>query len=177
MGEKKRLKDFLGDTLYGNRATFIIRILLGGLFILSGSLKLFEPDTFARIIALYDILPDAFAAYAAILVPVLEVLLGLLLLMGYKLRAAALLLMVLVALFIVFITVNLVRGRSFDCGCFDTRRFGLNINETISPWLVIRNLIILAGLALVFRAEKHLASIEWYWEKKRLKNLEKTKYE
>jgi len=111
------------------------------------------------------------------MVPALELLVGLSLLIGCKVRASAFIAVLLMAVFIVFITVNVVRDRRFDCGCFNMRILGLDFTETVSPWLIVRNVIFLVGFALVFRARRHLLSLEHYIEKSRLKNLEKTKYE
>jgi len=169
--------NYTRDVIYGNNITCIIRIFLGGLFLLLGCAKLYDPESFSGVIARYDILPQIFIGYAAVTIPVMEVLIGLLLVFGYKVRAAAAVSILLMMLFIMFIGINIIRGRSFDCGCFDAKQFGLDINENISAWLILRDFIFLAGFALVFRAERHMFSLENYREKLRLKNLEQTKYQ
>ena len=171
-------KSLIRDAVYGgNGLTLVIRVILGGLFLLLGGVKLYDPGAFGNVIARYDILPQVFIGYAAIVVPVLEMLIGLFLVIGYKTRASAGLSILLMVAFILFIAVNLGRGRSFDCGCFDARQFGLDINESISGWLILRDLIFLGGFILLYRAERHLFSIENFREKMRLKNLEQTKYQ
>jgi hypothetical protein len=92
-------------------------------------------------------------------------------------RASAFIAMLLMSAFLVFISINVARGRRFDCGCFNVGILGLDFAETVSPWLALRNLIFIAGFALVFHARRHLFSIEYYIERSRLKHLEKTKYE
>jgi uncharacterized membrane protein YphA (DoxX/SURF4 family) len=169
--------NFIRDAVYGNSLTLVIRIILGGLFLLLGGAKLNDPGAFGIVIARYDILPQVIIGYAAIVVPVLEMLIGLLLVIGYKTRAAAGLSIFLMMLFILFIAVNLVRGKSFDCGCLNAGQFGLDINERISGWLILRDLIFLAGFILLYRAERHVFSLENFREKMRLKNLEQTKYQ
>jgi putative oxidoreductase len=177
MGGGKGLENFFRDVIYGNKITFVIRFCIGVLFLFSGTTKLYDPDSFARVIARYDVLPDVLIGYAAVVVPALEVLVGLLLVIGFKVRAASSLFMLLMAVFILFISVNVIRGRSFDCGCFNAGLLGLEAYENTSLWLIIRDCIFLAACAVVFRADRHLCSIDNYREKIRLKHLEKTKYQ
>jgi uncharacterized membrane protein YphA (DoxX/SURF4 family) len=177
MSGESGIRRAISSTLYGNKLTVVIRILLGAMLVFSGSLKIIDPEAFGKVIARYDILPEILIAYAAVMVPALELLVGLSLLIGCKVRASALISVLLMAAFIVFMAVNVVRDRRFDCGCFNMRMFGLDFTETVSPWLIVRNVIFLVGFALVFRARRHLLSLEHYIEKSRLKNLEKTKYE
>ncbi len=171
------LRNLIRDTVYGNGLTFAIRVFLGGLLLLLGCSKLYDPSAFGDVIARYDILPQAFIGYAAIVIPVLETVVGLFLVIGYKTRASAGLSIILMIFFILFIGVNLARGRSFDCGCLDASQFGLDIHETISGWLIVRDLFFLAGFSLLFKAERHIISLEDYGEKERLRHLEHSKYE
>jgi uncharacterized membrane protein YphA (DoxX/SURF4 family) len=177
MSVESGVKRAINSTLYGNRLTTLIRILLGAMLVFSGSLKIVDPEAFGRVIARYGIIPDILVAYAALLVPAIEVLVGLFLLVGCKVRASAFIAMLLMSAFLVFISINVARGRRFDCGCFNVGILGLDFAETVSPWLALRNLIFIAGFALVFHARRHLFSIEYYIERSRLKHLEKTKYE
>jgi uncharacterized membrane protein YphA (DoxX/SURF4 family) len=146
------------------------------MLLFTGCVKLLDPESFGGLIAGYDILPSVLVPYAAVWVPVFEAVIGVLLVIGYKIRASAMTAIFLMALFIVFVSVNLIRGRSFDCGCFGLSRIGLGIQEEISAWVVIRDLFFLAAFALVFSAERHLFSLENYREKMRLKNLEQSRY-
>jgi putative oxidoreductase len=171
------LKKGINSTLYGNRLTSAIRIAMGLLLVVSGALKLPDPGQFAQVIMRYDIVPADLAPYAAVLVPALETLLGLLLVIGYRVRAAALIAAAMMLAFGAFIAANVARGRSFDCGCFELGRLGIEFGETVSVGLVARDLLLAAGFALVACAQRHLYSLEYLVERIRLKNLEKTKYE
>jgi uncharacterized membrane protein YphA (DoxX/SURF4 family) len=177
MSAESGIKRAINSTLYGNRLTTVIRILLGAMLVFSGSLKIVDPEAFGRVIVRYDILPEILIAYAAILVPALEIVVGLFLLIGCKVRASAFIAMLLMIAFLVFISANVARGRRIDCGCFNVGILGFDFAETVSPWLAVRNMIFIAGFALVFYAKRHLFSIEYYIERSRLKHLEKTKYE
>jgi putative oxidoreductase len=119
MSAESGIKRAINSTLYGNRLTTVIRILLGAMLVFSGSLKIVDPEAFGRVIVRYDILPEILIAYAAILVPALEIVVGLFLLIGCKVRASAFIAMLLMIAFLVFISVNVARGRRIDCGCFN----------------------------------------------------------
>ncbi|MBP7736836.1 MAG: DoxX family membrane protein [Spirochaetes bacterium] len=177
MGNESGLRKALNGALYGNRVTVILRVALGAMLAFTGAVKLTDPASFGLIVARYDILPEALVPYAASYVPSLELILGLCLLIGVKVRASAAVAFLLMTAFIAFISVNVARGRSFECGCFQLGLLGINISENVTPWLILRNCVFLCGFAIVFRAERHLLSLENFGERTRLKNLEKTKYE
>jgi putative oxidoreductase len=177
MNGESMIRKGVNSTLYGNRLTAAIRLAMGLLLVFSGALKLPDPGQFAQVIARYDIIPVDLAPYAAGFMPVLETILGLLLVVGYRVRAAALISMAMMLAFGVFIAINVARGRTFDCGCFEVSRLGIEFGETVSVWLVVRDLIFAAGFAIVARAQRHLFSLEYLVERTRLKNLEKSKYE
>lgn len=177
MGNESALRKALNGVLYGNRITVMIRLALGAMLAFAGAVKLTDPASFGLVVARYDILPDSLVPYAASFVPPLELILGLCLLVGLKVRASAAVAALLMTAFIAFITVNVARGRTFECGCFQLGLLGINVAENVSPWLILRNCLFLCGFALVFRAERHLLSLEYFAERTRLKNLEKTKYE
>lgn len=177
MNSESGIRRAIISTLYGNWFTAVIRIGMGAMLLVSGFLKMMVPDSFGRLVAMYDVFPDLLVPYAAVTVPALEALLGLLLIVGLRARAAAFVSMLLMAAFIAVIAVNVARGRSFECGCFGLDRLGIGLSETVSPWLILRDALFLACFALLFRARRHPGSIESFIEKIRLKNLEKTKYE
>lgn len=177
MSGESMIKKGVNSTVYGNRLTAAVRLLLGAMLLLSGALKLPDPGQFAQVVARYDIIPAGLVPYTAVLVPALETVLGLMVLVGYRIRAAACISLAMMVSFAVFITINLARGRSFECGCFNAGILGIEFGETVSAWLVVRDLIFAAGFALLVRAQRHLFSLEYLVERTRLKNLEKAKYE
>ncbi len=163
------IKGFVTGVFYGNSVTLILRIFCGLLFVYSGFFKVLDLENFGRITAMYDILPLVFIPYTAIIVPVLELTLGLLFLSGYKIRSASLITMLLMLLFMVFISINIAWGKNFDCGCFELSYFG--IKEEIGVPLLIRDAVILVAVMVLFYAKKHLFSLESLIEKIRLKNI------
>jgi uncharacterized membrane protein YphA (DoxX/SURF4 family) len=119
-----------------------LRTGLAVMFVFAGASKLAHLPAFSTAIAEYRIVPVKLQGAAAAALAVLEVLVGLGLLVG--LQFAALLGGMVLLAFSVAVSINLFRGRAFDCGC------GFGSDTPISWSLVARDLA-LAGLAgLVF---------------------------
>ncbi|MBI5685332.1 MAG: DoxX family protein [Verrucomicrobia bacterium] len=93
-------------------------VLLGGVYIAAGALKIADPMAFARSITDYDLLPDALVPAAAVLLPWWEVAAGALAVIG-RWRAGALTLLAgMSAVFLAAGAATLARGLSPECGCF-----------------------------------------------------------
>ncbi len=94
------------------------RLLVGGIFLVAGALKLPDPAAAVRAVRAYQLLPESLVAPVAFGLPVLEIAVGLALLAGVFVRTAALASAVLLAVFIAGIAVAWGRGLQIDCGCF-----------------------------------------------------------
>ncbi|MDR3555134.1 MAG: MauE/DoxX family redox-associated membrane protein [Syntrophobacteraceae bacterium] len=115
------------------------RLLLGAVFVLAGADKLFHPGEFAGIISNYQILPDHLVNIAAVVLPWLETLVGLLILAGWWLPGALALADSLLIVFLVALGLAAARGIDIDCGCF-------SLNPTGAPnfvWYLSRDLFFL----------------------------------
>ena len=96
------------------------RLIVGGVWIFAGALKLGDLTASGRSVVAYRILPfDASMSLGAVL-PFLELALGLLLLLGLATRVAAIASVVLFAVYIGAIASVWARGLRIDCGCFGT---------------------------------------------------------
>lgn len=168
---KVAVRNIMHDFIYGNAATMVLRVALGAMFLFSGMMKALDPESFARIIALYDLLPSALVPYAAIVIPYLELVLGLAFVVGYKIKGASILSVLLMIVFSAGIAVNLYRGNNFECGCFELHRLGLGLEERISYALVARDLLLMICFIVLFVAKKHVLSVEHYLEKRGLRKL------
>jgi len=155
--------------LAGNGFLSAARMLLGVMFIYSGFFKVADPVTFGRVITAYGLLPELMVPYAAVTVSMLETILGFLLLTGVWIRSAAAVSFLMMLVFSAAISINLIRGNEFDCGCFELSRFG--ISERISSWLVVRDLAMAAVFLILHNARRHPFSLENHIEKRRLKDL------
>jgi uncharacterized membrane protein YphA (DoxX/SURF4 family) len=96
----------------------VARLLLGGVMLVAGALKVTRPEVSARAVQAYQLLPFDLATYVGYGLPVLEVVLGALLVAGLFTRVAAVVSGVLLVAFIIGIASAWARGLSIDCGCF-----------------------------------------------------------
>src|SRR5262245_17156742 len=128
---------------------FLLRIVLGGLLVAAGALKLGDPTAFANEITNYRFLPSL-APWLAATLPAVEIALGVLLVVapiGWR-RAAAVAAAGLMLLFTVAVTQVVVRGINVDCGCF-----GGN-SGPVTLLTVARDLLLLAMAAAIMWLER-----------------------
>ena len=96
----------------------LFRVVLGGLFIYAGVIKIADPLGFAQDIGNYRLVGQSLSFIVAIVLPWLEVLAGVFLIAGIWKRGAALAISGLLVFFIVLTLVTMARGLDVDCGCF-----------------------------------------------------------
>ena len=103
----------------GSYATLASRAVLGGVFLVAGGTKVFDPGGLAASIRTYELgLPEWFVTFSAFSLPYLEVLLGLYLISGLFTRASAWATNALMLVFTVALLQGAARGLQIDCGCF-----------------------------------------------------------
>jgi putative oxidoreductase len=133
-----------------NRAVLLVfRLVLGGLFVYAGLVKVLHPLDFAQDIRNYRLVGQSLSFLAAIVLPWLEILAGAFLIAGVWKRGAALVLSALLALFIVLTVVTMIRGLDVDCGCFGavSRKSGWSV--------IVEDLVMLClGLCVLFDRSK-----------------------
>jgi uncharacterized membrane protein YphA (DoxX/SURF4 family) len=98
--------------------SLVARLLLGGVMLVAGALKVTDPEAATQAVRAYELLPDGFDGVVGLLLPFLEIGIGLLLIVGYGVRAAAVAAGVFMVLFIAAVSSAWVRGLAIDCGCF-----------------------------------------------------------
>ena len=106
----------------------ILRLVLGGVFIFAGVVKIINPTQFASDVGNYRMMPHEWLNLFAITMPWIETLVGLLLALGIWKRASAVLVAVLLVVFLAAIGQAVARGLNINCGCFGTvegRKVGL----------------------------------------------------
>lgn len=96
----------------------IVALILGGIFIYAGIIKIIDPIAFARDIDNYHMLPWTISVRLAFYLPWLEVFCGLAVVCGLFYRGALLILNALIFIFIVASIVAKARGLDITCGCF-----------------------------------------------------------
>lgn len=126
----------------------ICRLILGGLFIYAGITKVSNPHGFAGIIYNYKLMPDMFITALAVLLPWVEIIAGIFLVAGIYKRTSASVLSALLIVFMIAISINLIRGLDFDCGCFNP----VPTEGGSDPvGLLIRDILLLIpGLVVIF---------------------------
>ena len=129
----------------------VARLGLAAVFLVSGVLKAVDPDATYVAVRAYDVLPKAGVTLVAGILPWLEIVLGLLLLVGLATRVVAVASAGLLVVFIAGVTQAWARGRSIDCGCFGgggavdpgQTTYGLELLRDagfllMAAWLIVR---------------------------------------
>lgn len=96
----------------------VFRLILGGVFIWAGIIKITNPLGFAQDIANYQVLPQSLSFFLALFLPWIEVICGVFIITGLFLRSSSFFLSCILAGFLVLIIVTLIRGIDVECGCF-----------------------------------------------------------
>lgn len=125
------------------------RIILGLIFLFACYDKILNPNEFAQVVYNYRVLPDSLVNLTAVLLPWVELMLGLSLLLNVWIPGAALLGNLLLLSFFCMLVFNLARGLNVNCGCFSTAT-----GESASGILtVLRDLSFLTVSGYLFYAE------------------------
>ena len=96
----------------------IVDLVVGGIFIYAGAIKVLDPVQFANDIDNYKILPWSISAGLAFYLPWLEIFCGLSLIVRFLYRGG---LSILIGLLLIFIGATIAakaRGLDITCGCF-----------------------------------------------------------
>ncbi|MCU1603716.1 MAG: mauE [Modestobacter sp.] len=135
----------------------VARLLLGGVFVIAGLLKLPDPAAAVRAVRAYRLLAEALVGPVAFGLPVVEIAVGLALLAGIFVRTAAIAAAALLVVFLVGVGSAWARGLQIDCGCFGGGG-QVAAADTAYPGEVARDLgLLLVALALVHWPASRLA--------------------
>ncbi len=129
----------------------LVRILVGGVLIYASIDKIINPDEFARSVANYHMLPFGLENTVAIILPWLELIVGIALIIGVYLDGASFITMGMMIFFIIAISTAILRGYNIDCGC------GLREGEVVGINKIIEDVLYLCcSLIVYFRKIKYL---------------------
>lgn len=127
----------------------LFRLVLGYIFVDAGFDKILHPDTFARAIGNYHLLPWGLENAFAIVLPWVELLLGLGLIIGIYVDGSAVLSGALLLFFIFAIASAILRGYNIECGC------GLREGQMVGMGKIVEDLVLLVmSIMILFRREK-----------------------
>ena len=110
-------KDYLPKK-YQSWVALIARLVLGGVLLAAGLLKYKHLDKSQMAVRAYELLPISLANVLGIVLPFVEIGIGILLILGAAIRVSSILGAFLMFIFIIGISQAWVRGLSIDCGCF-----------------------------------------------------------
>ncbi|HEX8296673.1 MAG TPA: MauE/DoxX family redox-associated membrane protein [Chthoniobacteraceae bacterium] len=130
---------------------WVVRLIVGGLFIYAGAVKAFETEEFTREIQRYALIPwpDA-TLLLALYLPWLELVAGVAVIVRRLQVGALAILLLLMLMFTAALTSAWTRGLDIECGCFGKSKQSIRTNF---PGLLARDLAILAGAGLLLAAE------------------------
>ncbi len=125
----------------GDLIRLILRVVLGGLFIFSGVMKLRDPGMFAFAVKGFRLgVPEHIVIVLAFAIPWIEVLAGLGLVFGLGTRASAVVIAGMMAGFIAGIISLLQRHLDVNCPCFGS--FELVCTGPMGVCHIVRNSVI-----------------------------------
>ena len=132
----------------------LCRLVLGGVFIYASLDKIANPAEFAKAIGNYHVLPFGLENLLALFLPWLELLTGILLIVGIMVDGATILIISMNIVFIFAISQALARGISIECGCFSVSTEG---GSNIGFQTILRDFVYLIMAFIIFyRQDKQL---------------------
>ena len=105
---------------------YVFRLILGGVFIFASIDKIINPLDFSDAIDNYHITQIEINNLAALIIPFIELVIGVCLIFGVFIDGAILIAILLLIWFIFIISQALFRGIDLHCGCFDLSEKAIN---------------------------------------------------
>lgn len=141
-----------GGSPAARRWAVLFRIILGGIFVISGLAKIADPVRFLLTLREFQLLPRAAESFLAVYLPWLELVLGLCVVLGLLHRTAALMIAGLNGFFIVAIGSVMARGIEVDCGCFGLLADVLHLPDLADGKAIARNIVFIGMCLHIVRA-------------------------
>ncbi|HPS64761.1 MAG TPA: MauE/DoxX family redox-associated membrane protein [Ignavibacteria bacterium] len=132
---------------------FILRIVLGGLFIYAALPKIFDPQAFAKAVGNYEMLPVWLAHLAAMVIPYIEFFAGTFLIIGKFKKEAALIISAMLVAFLIALVSALSRGLNIACGCFSLDNAGSTSDIVLR---IIEDVLMLSGALIILIFDRNI---------------------
>jgi uncharacterized membrane protein YphA (DoxX/SURF4 family) len=155
-----RIFRFLFDNPY---LSFILRLALGGVFIYASLDKIAHPAAFAQAIANYRLLPSPLVNIPAIALPWIEIIAGVLLILGVFIPGISLVFLAMLIVFLGAMYSTIVRGLDISCGCFTTAPTA----ERIDFSYLLRDFLCLLAAVQVYVSPRSWAALSSLFARRR----------
>ena len=129
----------------------IFRVILGIMFIYASYDKILDPAGFSKNIHNFHITPTAVENLAALIIPWLELIIGVFLIFGLFLEGTTSIVMVLLIFFIGILSQAVFRGIDVHCGCFKLEADAGTTNFRLELIKRICEDIIYLGMAFIVK--------------------------
>lgn len=133
-----------------------VQIALGAIFVAAALSKIIDPPTFAHQLYNYRLLPGVLINPMALVLPWLELVVGLLLVLGLWRRTSALLIGLFLIVFTAAMAISVARGNAVNCGCFGeltTRQLTHTQMMTLLKWDIARDIAMLLLVLQIIHSE------------------------
>lgn len=141
----------------GDFVLLVLRFGLAAVFIVAALPKIAAPDLFAGNVHNYQMLPPWAVNSLALVLPWLELFVGLGLALGIWSRASALVMAGLMVVFMIAYSTARARGLDIACGCFEV---GTDAESASMAWVVLRDLGLIVAAVLLVRFDGGPAPLE-----------------
>ena len=121
----------------------VVRIFLGCILGWAGVVKIQNPEAFIKIVKAYNLLPEGLVVLWGIFLPYIELMTGVFLFFGLWHKSAVLSSSGLFLLFVVAVSINILRGADIACGCF-------GFNDTNLYVVLLQDLVLLLCCYFLF---------------------------
>lgn len=133
----------------------LLRAYVGGYFVMAAVPKIIEPLAFATSISHYGLLPNWAVNASALVLPWLEIISGIMLVAGVKVRLNALFTGAMLLIFTSAVAYAVVMGLKIDCGCF-----GSQGGEDVSWFKVGKNTLMMLMCVVLWKWPNTALSVE-----------------
>lgn len=136
------------------------RIVLAAVFIFSGVMKLIKQDEFIESLAQLSFLHTSWFPLVGILIPVVEIILAILLTVGFFTKMVSLSAAGLILVFTaVYVPVLIDPSANAQCACF-------GVSSDINIWFVVRNALLFGIAFFLFTQDEFWYSLDRLRKKK-----------
>ncbi|MCE2435712.1 MAG: DoxX family membrane protein [Candidatus Latescibacteria bacterium] len=137
----------------------IMRLILGGVFLWAGVVKIPDLELFSYTVRAYNLLPEFLILPVTILMPYLECVIGLCLILGFWTHANTLIASGLLIAFTSALGTKIYQGVNMSCGCF-----GFGTERASMEWVLLQDVLLLSFALVLFWKQKIPFSLDEYWQ-------------